>query len=521
MSSRAAIRSLRVPARIVAGTILSAVLAAPSARGGAPAERPTQPAVKNAVCGSVAALTPTEVDAVVRAAAAAVASNAMTVAVVDRAGNVLAVFRKPSASPADGDHAVGLARTAAFFSADQVPLSSRTVRFISGIHFPPAIDNTASAPLYGIENTNRGCDLNATFNPGKAVPPARSLAGGPCKGVLKAGCGSGPVTGKADPFDSVASAVDPGGVPLYRAGSSVVGGVGVAGVAPPEAEFSALSGAAGGGFLPAPAPPATVFLGGIRLPFVEQRSLPGGSSSGTASGSYAVAPQPGSCVPDGYLVGPSAGSQLSASQVDQIVQQAIAAAGRTRSALRLPLGSRTRMVIAVGDLDGRLLALYHMPDAPVFSIDVAVAKARNVVYLSAGTAPALADLPGVPAGTAVSNRTIGFAAQPLYPSGIDGTAPGPFFNLFLNDRQLPCTQGSQPLGPNQNGIVFFPGSLPLYHGSTLVGGLGVSGDGVDQDDYIAFQGAQSALPPRDRWADQVFVNGVRLPFLKFPRNPEQ
>ena len=62
--------------------------------------------------------------------------------------------------------------------------------------------------------------------------------------------------------------------------------------------------------------------------------------------------------------------------------------------------------------------------------------------------------------------------------------------------------------------------MPLYKGGTLAGGLGISGDGVEQDDYVAFLGAQSFLPPRDRWADRVFVQGVRLPFLKFPRNPE-
>jgi len=36
------------------------------------------------------------------------------------------------------------------------------------------------------------------------------------------------------------------------------------------------------------------------------------------------------------------------------------------------------MVIAVGDVDGKILALYRMPDATFFSVDVAVAKARNV-----------------------------------------------------------------------------------------------------------------------------------------------
>ena len=45
-----------------------------------------------------------------------------------------------------------------------------------------------------------------------------------------------------------------------------------------------------------------------------------------------------------------------------------------------------------------------MPDSPIFSIDVALTKARNVVYFSSPDRDAR-DLPGVPLGTAVTNRT--------------------------------------------------------------------------------------------------------------------
>jgi uncharacterized protein GlcG (DUF336 family) len=465
------------------------------------------------------ALAAGEVAALAQAAAAAIDAPTLTVAVVDRAGQVLGLFRKPGTGAADDDRAVGLARTGAFFSNDQAPLSSRTVRFISGIHFPPGIANTGSGPLYGIESTNRGCPLGVSFLPGRAVAPAGSLGGGPCQGAAQAGCGTGPVTGKADLFDSDEGTVDPGGVPLFR-GSAVVGGIGVAGAPPAAAEFAAFT-AASGGFLPAVAAPGVVFVNGIRLPFVTQRRRPAGVNPGTAAGgSFAVGPVTGGCVPEGYLAGPAAGSRLSPAEVGQVVQQAAAAAARTRAQIRLPIGSRTRMVIAVSDLDGSILALYRMPDATVFSIDVAVAKSRNVVYLSAGSASAQADLPGVPPGTAVTNRTIGFGAQPLFPPGIDGSGAGPFFGLLQQDAANPCTQGSQAAGPRQNGVVFFPGSVPLYHGNVLAGGLGVSGDGVDQDDYVTFLGAQGFLPPESLWADRVFVGGVRLPFLKFPRNPE-
>jgi hypothetical protein len=47
------------------------------------------------------------------------------------------------------------------FSNDQA-LSRRTVRFISGVHFPPGVAMAPTADLYGIENTNRGCPLNVT-----------------------------------------------------------------------------------------------------------------------------------------------------------------------------------------------------------------------------------------------------------------------------------------------------------------------------------------------------------------------
>ena len=204
-----------------------------------------------------------------------------------------------------------------------------------------------------------------------------------------------------------------------------------------------------------------------------------------------------------------------AAEVDQIVQQSIAAAKRTRGVIRLPLGQKAKMVIAVAGLDGEILGLYRMPDATVFSIDVAVAKARNVVWYSQG-----GNLPPLPAGTAVTNRTISFGAQPLFPAGIDGTAPGPFFPLFVDDLARPCFHGFDPASPNRNGVVFFPGSIPLYRGDRLVGGLGVSGDGVEQDDYVSFLGAAGFLPPENLWADRHTVRGVRLPFLKFPRNPE-
>jgi uncharacterized protein GlcG (DUF336 family) len=473
----------------------------------------------------VASLTSTDVQAVVQATASSV-SDPLVIAVVDRRGSILAIYQKANA-PATGsanfgavvdakEAAVGVARTAAFFSNNQAPLSSRTVRYISGIHFPPGVSNTASADLYGIENTNRGCPFNTTFLPGQAVPPACSING--------MSTGLGIVTGKANTSDSDPTAVNPGGVPLFKNGEAVgaVGVVATSGMA--VAEFAAFSGSNGAGFIPSVPDPGAVLIGGIALPFVLQTTMPAGMTTGAADGSFFQGPVSSvGPVPEGDLIAERAGlvGGLSATEVGSIVQNAVATANQTRAVIRLPLGQRTRMVIAVADLDGSLLALYRMPDSTVFSIDVAVGKARNMTYFNSSSVNPN-DLPGVPVGTAVTNRTISFGAQPLFPSGIDGTAPGPFFNLFLNDVGHPCTQGSQTTNPqNQSGIVFFPGSEGLFRNGVLVGGLGVSGDGVDEDDFVTAGGAAGWEPPAAMRADQILIRGVRLPYQKFPRNPTQ
>src|SRR5262249_40993700 len=129
------------------------------------------------------------------------------------------------------------------------------------------------------------------------------------------------------------------------------------------------------------------------------------------------------------------------------------------------------------------------------------------------------DLPGVPMLTAVTNRTISFGAQPFYPPGIDYSTPGPFFNLYKFDTLNPCTQGSQAPNAYQNGIVFFPGALPLYKNGKLAGGLGVSGDGVEQDDFDTASAAVGFEAAEEIRADRVVDQGVRLPYIKFPRNP--
>src|SRR5205085_2012395 len=193
-----------------------------------------------------------------------------------------------------------------------------------------------------------------------------------------------------------------------------------------------------------------------------------------------------------------------------IIQQGIAEANQVRAQIRLPEGDRSRMVFAVADSTGAVLGLYRMPDATVFSIDVAVAKARNTAYYDDPAQLQPVDqVPGLPAGVALTNRTFRFLSLPRFPEGIDGSPAGPFSilnapginpqNGLNTGAALPAsTYDGTVLGydsfhpgtnfhagtiqQNQNGIVFFPGSSGVYKNQAIVGGFGVSGDGVDQDD---------------------------------------
>jgi uncharacterized protein GlcG (DUF336 family) len=255
----------------------------------------------------------------------------------------------------------------------------------------------------------------------------------------------------------------------------------------------------------------------------------------------------GTLVPEGFLVTPHDGAGITANQVQQVIQQAVLQANDTRAAIRLPANSPTRMVIAVADRTGEIVGLFRMPDATVFSIDVAVAKARNVAYYDDAAAVQGADqVSGVSPGTAFSNRTFRYLAQPYFPEGINGDAPGPFSILedpgsdpttgLNSGAPLPASAFTSVMGHDaffpetnfhdtsnvndQNGVVFFPGSAPLYVGGTLIGGVGISGDGVNQDDFVTSGGVQGFGPPGSvTTADQVFVRGVRLPYQNFPRNP--
>src|ERR1700735_5221842 len=117
----------------------------------------------------------------------------------------------------------------------------------------------------------------------------------------------------------------------------------------------------GVGFPSFPAP-GIVSIAGITLPFVNQTSAPSGVTAGTFNpADFTIGPiaSPG-VPPEGNLITTTAGpiGGLTSTEVAQIINNAIATANTTRAQIRLPIGVKAKMAIAVSDLDGTLIGLY-------------------------------------------------------------------------------------------------------------------------------------------------------------------
>ncbi len=219
--------------------------------------------------------------------------------------------------------------------------------------------------------------------------------------------------------------------------------------------------------------------------------------------------------------------RLSAAEVAGIIELAADRVRTTRAGIRLPVGQRMDAFITVVNnpnapgVGPTVLGTFRTGDATMFSWDVAVQKARTAIAFSSNT-------------SAFSTRTVGFLAQSHYPPGIDPESPGPFNGLQEEasgfDRSaLPmlvptaALLSTPPFPPNPalpNGITIFPGGFPLYRNGQLIGAIGISGDGVDQDDIVGASGTSNFLPPDPIRADQFNFDGTRLPYGKFPRDPE-
>ncbi|MBS1791219.1 MAG: heme-binding protein [Acidobacteria bacterium] len=446
--------------------------------------------------------------------------------------------------------AISKAGTSSFFSTQGNAFTTRTASFIIQEHFPPKIEFTSAGPLFGVQFSQLPCSdvkmpnlpLGLSGDPGSAP-------------IYKNGVAAGGVGIEGDGFYSVD--LDPSDQDQS-----------------PEESIAV---AASFGY----EPPAAIrgdqiVVDGIRLPFVNAPQTGGtapafGSLPGTvlaafpirAAAASAFSPLTLGGVPGRvdsrffpFKDGAVAGSQrLTAADVNKIITQAAQQAYRTRAAIRQPTGSPAEVNITVVDVTGAVLGIFSTQDAPIFGFDVSAQKARTAAFFSKATAgaelraaesgklakfadAALADGIKMDGSIAFSDRAGGFLSRPFFPDGIDGTQNGPLskpisvwtpfndglqiamvktalINVLSGKPVTSCTD----ISALPQGIQIFAGSVPLYKNGVLVGAIGISGDGIDQDDIIASAGSLGFEAPATIRADQFFVRGVRLPFVKFPRHP--
>jgi uncharacterized protein GlcG (DUF336 family) len=165
---------------------------------------------------------------------------------------------------------------------------------------------------------------------------------------------------------------------------------------------------------------------------------------------------------------------LSECDVKKIIDQAFNAANAEDSLLRIDKSgkkTKTKMHVIVVNRGGKVVGQKSMDDAWVGSISIAKAKAFTATAFSSSE-------------NALSTRSIGVLSQPgqpLWQIGNSNTAEG---------------------------LIEFPGGLPLYKQGDLVGGVGVSGDGVDQDENVAFAGTKGFEPDESIRIDTVTNGGV-------------
>ena len=637
---------------------LSVLLVLTACGGGS---RPAAPGVDGNTpaqgCDGSCANTPTQLNiadveqVIAQAVAEAQARNAAaTIAVVDRVGNVLGVFRMNAAAtsitvaspgPAidgglegvnivpDSLAAIAKAITGAYLSSEGNAFTTRTASQIVQEHFNPNDNLQAAGPLFGVQFSQLPCsDLLSRFAGGVAAPgPHRSPLG---------------------------LSADPGGVPLYKAGTPV-GAVGVisdglysfdSDISDTDIDDDELIAMAAASGMAAPSErradrinvdgrnlrfsdgrvedffsdPATapafgvinnvagtlLAVAGYTTAATRAGTAFGQAASGIRADTLDFAGQDAFVLVDAADVEryrPQAGTDgvmaLTQNEVQQILGRALDVANRSRAQIRQPGGTPSRVTISVVDSNGVILGIVRSRDAPVFGIDVSLQKARTATFFSSSAAAA--SLNGVPPATyldgglvvlrkeplsqyvtnvrsflglpnaladgaiAFSDRAGGNISRPFFPDGITGNQEGPFskpageWSPFSTGLQLDLVYNAivQHIGfvlaaapdvPTNctgidgfdngfaqagviaalaNGTQIFPGSVPIYRGTQLVGGIGVSGDGVDQDDMISFLGLHEAAnqlggfanAPQNMRADTLVPQGTRLRYVNCPVTP--
>ncbi|HEY0314029.1 MAG TPA: heme-binding protein [Allosphingosinicella sp.] len=594
-----------------------------------PAPTPPPPPTSNYAVPAQEALTQADVEAVLARGIneAQGRSTPATFAVVDRVGNVLAVFAMAGANPRlsipvapDGSAhdlqgvdvpggaagAIAKAITGAYLSSGGNAFSTRTASMIVQANFPPskATVELESGPLFGVQFSQLPCsDVAARF-----------------KGNVGAAGFIGP---KRSPLGLAA---DPGGFPLYKNGV-LVGGVGVMadGVYgfDPEVQdvdrdtdeaiaFAAASGFAPGDDIradritvdgtllrysdaapgdlvrnPASAPPFSGAAGAlvtVRGYYDATAGILAGRAYGSEASGVRASAGAEFSNPDAFVLTNGAGGNrfpiragtdglLAAGEVTALLEEAFKIMTAARGQIRHPLDSRAQVSMAVVDTNGAVLGLVRAPDAPIFGIDVSVQKARTAAFFSNATTAAqlstssdpdvrafyTAAQPLFTSNWAFSDRAIGNIHRPHFPDGEAAQPQGPLsrsiaqFNPFSTGLQSALIQaevkahvgfvlgagsdvpaqcgGAAGVSRLANGMQIFPGSVPIYRGGTLVGAIGVSGDGIDQDDMTAFLGTNNAAarlgtlgnadPARrsDQIVLQVGAVSARLRFVNCPFAP--
>ncbi len=269
---------------------------------------------------------------------------------------------------------------------------------------------------------------------------------------------------------------------------------------------------------------------------------------------------------------------LTANEVRAIIRNALTIAFRARAQIRRPLGDHAQVTVSVVDTNGAILGIARTPDGPVFGTDVSLQKARTAAFFSNVNAADELIAAGLENyvlqvrsflgptalndGIAFADRSGGNLSRPFFPDGIDGAPHGPLsrpikewspfntglqsdliagnivahrsFLLGLSDSDTEANCTVLPLRPEtsksriSNGIQIFPGSVPIFRNNVLVGGIGVSGDGIDQDDMISFLGLHNAglelgtgvgNAPRHLRADLLIAQGTRLRYVNCPFSP--
>lgn len=494
----------------------------------------------------------------------------VTVTVTDREGNILGTFIMSGARANTTIRSVGRAGqglenftvpstlasnskagTAAIFSTGGNAFTTRTAGFIIQEHFPPGIDNRPGGPLYGVQFSTLLCsDISISGLPlGLSADPG----GLPLykNGVAVGGIGvegDGLYTVDRDPTD------------LDQTAEEIIAVAGQRGFEPPTLIRA-----------------DNILVEGVRFPYANVTEAPLGTPIPFANlPGFTIVPissaPPSDFVPSTLNGIPGqrsvrfptvAGATITAAETEKILGDAAVIADVTRAAIRQPIGTNGRVTIAVVDVNGKVTGIFRQLDAPVFGFDVSVQKARTVAFFSRPDAAAklraagfgsyvdrgAADGIQLNGSIAFSDRAVGFLHRPFFPDGINNTVAGPYstaladwspFNVGLQldlirdalvqppltcrtpamkKREMlpPCPCTTIPELPN--GIQIFAGATPIYRGSTLIGAVGISGDGIDQDDFVSAAGANAFAPPDGIRSDKFFVRGVRLPFLKFPARP--